>query len=93
MAQISKHTKLQLWRAQNRLTRQQVADLIGCSRSHITKLERRERRPSLEVSVILEQLSEGFVTADSFLAINTKDHSLAEECRGGSAEPASAASG
>lgn len=67
MKQISGHKKLSEWRLSQQLTRKQLANAVGCSLSYITKLERNERQPGLELGVAIERLTEGVVTAASFV--------------------------
>lgn len=56
-------TKLSGWLDAAGMTRYQLADRLNVARGHVDKICNGERRPSLELALEIEQLTDGAVPA------------------------------
>lgn len=59
------------WRAQEKLTMQQAADLLGLSQPSISRLESGKQRPDWDTLELLREKTAGAVTPNDFLSQET----------------------
>jgi DNA-binding XRE family transcriptional regulator len=60
---------LTLYRRERSLTQRDIAELVGCSRWHINRIEKGERAPSWDLVSRLKELSGGALSADDFIRV------------------------
>ena len=72
---VEKRNKLGEWVDANGWTRQQLAESLGIALGSATRLCSGARRPSLEMAIQIEDLTEGAVSVRSWLEVpaHTKD--------------------
>ena len=58
--------KLKAWRKQQRITQQQLADILGCTKITVSNWERGARIPKAKFLMKLIKLSKEKVTANDF---------------------------
>jgi hypothetical protein len=54
------------WLLDNRIDRDRVAEVLGINRRHVDHLAREDRRPSLDLAVKIERLTDGAILASDF---------------------------
>lgn len=57
---------LKRWRADKALTQAALAEKLGCDNSTISQLEIGARLPSLQLAVVISEVTFGYVTVDSW---------------------------
>lgn len=62
-------TELSRWLDKAGITRDEFAERLGLTRQYTDKLCRGERRPGLEVAVLIEQLTDGAIPPSMWAAI------------------------
>jgi transcriptional regulator with XRE-family HTH domain len=60
------------WRIKEKLSQEQLAEKLRISQVHVSRLERGECRPSAEIALAYEQLSDGKVRLQDFPAMQKK---------------------
>lgn len=62
-------TPLSRWLDRTGKSRQELADELGIARSHVDRLCRGDRRPSLELALDIEKLTDGAVAASEWASV------------------------
>ena len=70
----AKQTKLSEWIDARELTREQVAQRLEIGRTYLDKLCRAQSRPSLELALKIDKMTDGAVPATDWLKVPPHSH-------------------